>query len=277
MKEVLSRNEISLDEVSEQGDNATENVNLDERGLIRFLCDSLAVLWKDWPRDMRVTVLDSGNHLFSLVGVCPHCRSNSVFVRVAQHHTVAVESYQWMVYCMMQCQGCQKYILGIAKRIHDSWDYEEHYPVGTPDDSVHEKVPAPIAEDFSESKRCLWIKAYRASVAMCRRSVQSSCDDLGAEGNNLFQQIDDLAKKGIITEPLRQLAHKVRLVANKELHAKHKAKAKPDTDKELDGKRDDLGTIGEKDAESIIAFTQEYFHHVYVMPALLKAYDEEEA
>jgi len=88
--------------------------------------------------------------------------------------------------------------------------------------------------------------------------VQSSCDDLGAEGKNLFKQIDDLAKKGIITEPLRQLAHKVRLVANEQLHGKH----------------DDLGTILEKDAVSIIAFTQEYFHHVYVMPALLKAYDE---
>jgi hypothetical protein len=95
---------------------------------------------------------------------------------------------------------------------------------------------------------------------MCRRAVQSSCDDLKAEGRDLYNQIDDLAKKGIITEPLRQLAHKVRLVANKELHAKH----------------DDLETIQERDAESVIAFTQEYFHHVYVMPALLKAYDEPE-
>lgn len=35
-----------------------------------------------------------------------------------------------------------------------------------------------------------------------------------------------------------------------------------------------LGTIDEKDAEGTIAFTREYFHHVYVMPALLKAYEE---
>ncbi|MDT5061542.1 MAG: hypothetical protein QOH63_2001 [Acidobacteriota bacterium] len=249
----ISRENNSLDEVCERGDNALENISPDEYDLIRLLCGSLAILWKDWPRDMKVSVLDSSNFLFSLVGECPHCRSNSVFIRVAQHHAVAVDSYQWMVYTMMQCQGCQQFILGIVFRHREDWRYVEHYPLGTPDDSVHEKVPTPIAEDFSESKRCLWVKAYRASVAMCRRAVQSSCDDLGAQGGNLFQQIDDLAKKGIITEPLRQLAHKVRLVANKELHAKH----------------DDLGTIKERDAKSIIAFTQEYFHHVYVMPALL--------
>lgn len=274
-------NDYSLDKENGGAENTPENVNPDECSLLKFLCGSLAVLWKDWPRDMNVTVLDASHNRFSLVGVCPHCRSNSVFMPTTTPHGEVVVGQHWVFYVVMQCQGCRQYMLGIATRQGDKWDYKEHYPLGKPDDSVHEKVPVPIAEDFAESKRCLWIKAYRASVAMCRRSLQSSCDDLGAEGDNLFSQIDDLAKRGVITEPLRQLAHKVRLVANKELHAKHKAqgkdKAEADADEELDVKRDDLGTITKKDAESIIAFTQEYFHHVYVMPALLKAYDEPEA
>lgn len=37
---------------------------------------------------------------------------------------------------------------------------------------------------------------------------------------------------------------------------------------------DDLDSIIEKDAEAIIRFTREYFYHVYVMPALLKGFEE---
>jgi len=54
------------------------------------------------------------------------------------------------------------------------------------------------------------------------------------------------------------MAYRVRLTANRELH----------------GKTDDLDSIIEKDAEAIIRFTREYFYHVYVMPALLKGFEE---
>jgi len=37
---------------------------------------------------------------------------------------------------------------------------------------------------------------------------------------------------------------------------------------------DDLDSIIEKDAEAIIRFTREYIYHVYVMPALLKGFEE---
>jgi uncharacterized protein DUF4145 len=92
---------------------------------------------------------------------------------------------------------------------------------------------------------------------MCRRSLQSSCDDKKAKGNNLYEQIDDLAAEGTITKPLKELAHKVRLVANKELHAGS----------------DGLDAITEKDAEAVITFTRHYFEHVYVMPASLRVFD----
>lgn len=51
--------------------------------------------------------------------------------------------------------------------------YREHYPLATVDDSVHKDVPGAIATDFSEALRCLSVKAFRASVAMCRRARQS--------------------------------------------------------------------------------------------------------
>jgi hypothetical protein len=90
---------------------------------------------------------------------------------------------------------------------------------------------------------------------MCRRAVQSSAINLGAKGGKLIDQIDDLSKTGIITIPLKEFAHEVRLTGNDGAH--------PD--------KDGLDDVTEMDGEAIIEFTREYLHHVYVMPAKLAA------
>ncbi len=91
---------------------------------------------------------------------------------------------------------------------------------------------------------------------MCRRSIQTSCLDQKADRKKkLVAQIDELASKGVITEPLRQFAHEVRLEGNDGAH--------PDPD--------GLENVTPKDADDIIEFTREYLHHVYVMPAKLAA------
>lgn len=213
---------------------------------------------------MDVTLLEEKHHKFSLSGTCPHCRGHAVFNCVTTTFVRDVPRAahsEWVA--GMQCPGCLRYILGIVERraTPPRLTYKEHYPFGAPDDSVDESVPETIASDFSESLRCLWVKSYKAAVAMCRRCVEASCGDLTATGRNLKEKIDDLAKRGIITEPLKQMAHRVRLTANDKLH----------------GKSDDLDTFTEEDAEAIIKCVREYFHHVYVMPALLKAYEAPKA
>lgn len=242
---------LVLDKSDIDQDNASER---DEHDLLQFLCVSIAVHWKDWPTEMECRLLKKDTNNFSLTGPCPHCRNGSVFMPVTN-----VYEFDRKLVAALQCQGCGEYVLGIAnKHGANTFSYAGHYPLGNPDASVHKDVPAAIAADFSEALRCFWVKAFKATVAMCRRSVEASCHDLGAKGKNLNQRIDDLASSGIITESLKRMAHQVRLTANEELH----------------GKPDDLDTIIEQDAEAIVAFTREYFHHVYVMPALLKLYEK---
>ena len=90
---------------------------------------------------------------------------------------------------------------------------------------------------------------------MCRRAVQGSVIELGAKGDRLIDQIDDLFKNGKITEALKDFAHEVRLTGNDGAHP---------------GK-DGLADVSPKDASDIIEFIREYLHHVYVMPAKLRA------
>jgi len=167
----------------------------------------------------------------------------------------------------MQCQGCLKFILGlVGDTSAGTWEYMEHYPIGKPDDSVDESVPEEIANDFAEAMRCLWIESYKASVAMCRRSVEAACHDLGATGRNLYEKIEDLASKGVITDRMRRMAHRVRLTGNENLHGKGKA-----SDAHFDA--DDLAGMQERDALAMVTFTKEFFHHIYAIEALLKQYE----
>lgn len=248
----------------------------ERRDLIEVLTQSLTILWKDWSRPMRVTLLDEKQQQFSMSGPCPHCKEGSVFLCVSSTYARKEKETREEWNAALQCPGCQKCILGVVERWGNKGSaqikYRAHYPLGAPNDSVDPAVPEPIASDFSEALRCVWVGSHKAAIAMCRRCVEASCHDLEAEGGNLFKRIEYLASQGIITEPLKKMAHRVRLVANEELHGKSGKKAKADEAESIQA--DDLDSFGESDAKAMIAFVREFFHHVYVMPALLKTYEE---
>jgi hypothetical protein len=118
-------------------------------------------------------------------------------------------------------------------------------------------VPIEIAPYFKEALRCRWIDAYGATVLMCRRALQVSCDREKAAGKDLFTQIDDLASKQIINPTLRAMAHNIRLLGKRGAHSDYS-----DIDSE----------IADKDADAAILFMSHYLDHVYVLPKKLESY-----
>ena len=121
---------------------------------------------------MQAALIDAQNRRFTLRGVCPHCRRNSVFVLITSVATDSVESgaaFLWIA--GMNCQGCFGYILGIVRYspYNYTFDYIDHYPLGKPNDSVGKEIPEHIQPDFQEALRCLFVDAYNATAEMCRR------------------------------------------------------------------------------------------------------------
>ena len=132
--------------------------------------------------------------------------------------------------------------------------YLEHYPIGKPAQSTSEAIPHNVLVDFNEALRCRWVEAYNATVEMCRRALQTSCEGLGADPKqNIESQIDWLASKGEITKFLQEMAHTVRLAGNR---GAHPPKA-----------------ISEEEADAVVQFTREYFQHVYESRARMEKYD----
>jgi len=216
--------------------------------------------------DFTAVALPPPQGLFSLRGTCPHadCRSDATFTIVPTNvggsqlaiHMVESQSPVQTIWAIMQCPGCLHLILGCASRSGPSpWKYLRHYPLGEPDDFLSPHVPEEIAHDLKQGLRCRWVKAFGATVLMCRRALQVSCDMERAEGNDLFRQIDDLASKQRITDPLRKLAHRIRLLGKQGAHGDYS---------DIDA------TITEKDADDAILFMGHYVEHVYVLPKQLE-------
>ena len=256
-----------------------------------FIGQNLAILWKDWPRDMEAVGLDSNGN-FSFRGTCPYpgCNRASVFLKI----NASSAGVSWTnnrgqqmsrIVAVLQCQGCQKYILGLVDYTQGSlaYHYLEHYPLGSADETVAEEIPEHIKEDFKEALRCLWVNAYNATAEMCRRAMEASCLDLGAPHDKVLEKmIDWLEVQRIITPYLRDAAHKVRLGGNRGAHppatpvapvpASLAAPATP-APPTATATTATVEKIEKEHAEAIVGFSREFFHHVYVGPKLVGKYD----
>lgn len=207
-------------------------------------------------------IVNYSNTGFSQVGAsgdCPHCAVRSFFKPILGGFQEAGTGGLSRICSPACCEACKSFVLVIGthatNRNNVPWQLEALYPLGKPNDSVDDAVPPSIREDFAEALRCRWIKAYKATVTMCRRAIQASVVELGASDKRLVEQIDELAIKGKLTASLKDYAHEVRLAGNDGAH--------PD--------KDGLKGVSESDADDIIAFTKYFFESVYVTPARLAA------
>lgn len=234
-----------------------------------------------WTYNGRMEIVNFPEHAFRQLGasgICPHCTTQSYFGPVASH-TENVGGHAQKGVSAAKCQSCKQFVLVVGIRSSQGIPFilEAVYPLGKPKDEVDATVPPIIAADFSEALRCQWIQAHKGCVVMCRRAVQASALKLGApKKNKLDHQIDWLFEQGKITEALKDFAHEVRLTGNIGAHPDKNSGQQSEASvvqvQQDDGvETDNLEDVTPKDADDIVEFTREYLHHVYVMPAKLKA------
>ncbi len=220
----------------------------------------MATIWTCY--DACVNIVNFPENNFQMIGAsgtCPHCAKESYFRPITSPYSEKSGSYQ-TICDAAQCEACKGFVLVVGQRNlslgNAGYNLKDFFPLGRPNDHCDPSIPGNIADDFKEALRCRWTKGHKATVTMCRRAIQASCLEKGADKKKkLTAQIDELATKGVITQPLKEFAHEVRLEGNDGAH--------PDSD--------GLENVQPKDADDIIEFTREYLHHVYVMPAKLAA------
>ncbi|AIH04453.1 DUF4145 domain-containing protein [Thermodesulfobacterium commune] len=194
-----------------------------------------------YKRVKEVTI--QGNHIHIVevdtLAKCPNC-NNSCLIKIEipeKHYSEMREALQ-----NFQYQPSRPLYFKILKV------YPEPKPVYS-----HPSLPDKVRVVFEDLQEMLREKKEPSLiVGGCRAVLESAIKYLGGEGDRLIDKIDDLLRKGIITKPIADWAHHVRIEGNESLH-------------------DLLYTdITPEEAEEIVEFVKLFLIYTFELPARIK-------
>lgn len=164
---------------------------------------------------------------------CPSCNGfSSLTDRTSYAKTINSTRIR---FCVSECNSCDFHFL--VTRFDQNDKIIKIWPKTLPG-SVDKLIPEPVKSDFEEALVCEAANSYRGAAALARRTLQVICLDKGASKNKkLYEQIDELFTKNIITQDIKDWAHEVRYVGNDAAHPNS-------TDVTSDDARDILELLG---------------------------------
>jgi hypothetical protein len=204
------------------------------------------------PRQIRIEIPDTSI-------TCPYCKVLSRFVDTSK----SVFDENKGVWSILQCIGCKGPVLAIYRWTgsYALAGNEVGVPVVEPkparvfpesEPSVHKSIPQPVAEAYKESIVCYNVGAWKGSAILCRRALQASIVDKGADvKKRLRDQIHELATRQIITQDISNWAHTIRLLGNDGAHPYNKGS---------------LTNVTKSDLDEMLRFMESYLKYVYEMP-----------
>jgi Domain of unknown function (DUF4145) len=114
-----------------------------------------------------------------------------------------------------------------------------------------------IAADRREAWSSYFAGNRRAAIILGRAAIQRAVRGLGAEGDGLKQEINDLVSRGVITKDLGKFAHEVRISGDDAAHP------------------EELGEISPAEAEESLAFLDDFLRVAVAMQELVERRREE--
>ncbi len=127
---------------------------------------------------------------------CPYCGVDKPLMvaqwdsRTTNHSDKNLRS--WKIY---KCQNCGGLLVATAPNTGDI--ITEYHPSSQMETFEFEHLTGDVKDDFEEALKCYSFNCFNAFASMCRRTVQSIAENLGAKGKDkVIKQINDL--KGMI-------------------------------------------------------------------------------
>ena len=196
-----------------------------------------------------------GNELATYQIECPFCEERGNFS--IEHHAEKKKpnGSKKLNFDTLKCGNCSSYVMVLwsaGRGLHEyrvlPWplskitDYPEHWPEA-------------VGRYWMQAKRNIKGESWDAAALMARSSLQVALRGQNATGNNLKQEIDDLAKKGILPKIMQDWAHNVRELGNDSAHP-----------------MPDQPPTSPQDARDIVSFMDYLFEYLYTLPKQINEY-----
>lgn len=190
--------------------------------------------------------------------VCPHCGVENVgyqLIRQAQtDHRQEIRYQLWI------CGNCKKPACSYTgKELEPGGHIVDEligfYPLPEAVSAPY-GVPENIGNSFVSAKKLLQRGQnadYEAACIMARRGIEQAVNELGGEGKNLYQKIENLEAKRLIPPAMRDWAHHLREIGNEGAHG---------------------GEATQEDAMQAVYFAEMLFTYLYSLPKRMEEYQQ---
>jgi hypothetical protein len=185
---------------------------------------------------------------------CPFCEELGNFS--IEHHVEKKQpnGRKILNFDTLKCGNCASFVLVFWSAGDTSHDYRM-VPWPLKLNRFPEHWPEAVGRYWIQAKRNLKDQNWDAAALMARSALQVSLREQMAVGSNLKQEIDDLAKKGILPTIMKEWAHNVRELGNESAH--------PDPQQ---------GPANPEDARDIVGFMDYLFEYLYTLPHRIEEY-----
>jgi hypothetical protein len=189
---------------------------------------------------------------------CPFCEERGNIERVAHFAKQHAQTGKALNFDTYQCGNCANYVLLFWSASRHSFrgmhDYKmvpwprrlTEYPKHWPDE---------VGRSWIEAHRSLMGENWGAAAVMARSSLQAALRDQGAKGSSLYDEINDLATKGLLPPLMKDWSHEVRVLGRP---AAHPNAVEPATDP--------------KDARDVVEFLDYLTEYLYDLPRRIEDY-----
>ncbi|QCX01148.1 DUF4145 domain-containing protein [Aggregatimonas sangjinii] len=190
--------------------------------------------------------------------ICPHCGdSNSPNLTSTPKHNLLFRHRPKKIGMAYLCNTCKEplffkfKILSIdSMKINISDEYEVIENPKVKFDYEH--LPEVVKNDFKEALGCYTNGLYNAFAAMCRRTIQSSADNLGAEGKSKVQnQINELKELGTLDDETYEILKRIILDGH-------------------DGAHPHLPALSLERAEILLELLKDVLHQLFIRKGRIK-------
>ena len=154
------------------------------------------------------------------------------------------------------CNGCKKPIYvrysnalrsGSDVHVHNAFQIQRVRPI-LKTENIKKKE---VKQDIEETLDCYSVEAWNGFASMCRRTIQSICDDHDVKGKDkVKKQVKTFTENYNFDDDMKELLNQVALTGH-------------------DGAHPHLPPVSKERAEKLFAFMQEIVRQVYDLPAML--------
>lgn len=201
----------------------------------------------------------SGENLALYQITCPFCLERGNFDTAFHAEKKKPNSSKKLNFDTLKCGNCGGYVMvlwsasehGFLQGLHNfrvlPWPLNfEKYP---------EHWPEAVGRYWLQAKRNIQDENWDAVVVMARSALQLALRDNNAIGNNLKQEIDNLAEKGILPPIMKEWSNCVRELGNDSAHPNPLQ-----------------NPTNAQDAQDIVSFLDFLLEYLYSLPYRIQQY-----